>query len=166
MQSNLTLIIIAALMLLNGCASGYIGAPAFYVAVDGSANATIVKPASATVRESFAAGELQRYIEKISGATLPIASDGQAVQGNRILIGGPERNSQTAPLMSESEFDVSVPGPEGMMLKTLDSRTLLLAGSSKDPDEFERGTIYAVYEFLERPGMQFCRDRKTRCGYG
>ena len=137
-------------MLLSGCASGYIGAPAFYVAVDGSANATIVKPASATVRESFAAGELQRYIEKISGATLPIASDGQAVQGNRILIGGPEHNSQTAALMSESEFDVSVPGPEGMMLKTLDSRTLLLAGSSKNPDEFERGTIYAVYEFLER----------------
>jgi len=114
MQSNLTLIIIAALMLLSGCASGYIGAPAFYVAVDGSANATIVKPASATVRESFAAGELQRYIEKISGATLPIASDGQAVQGNRILIGGPERNSQTAPLMCPSRSSTCrFRGPKG-----------------------------------------------------
>jgi uncharacterized protein DUF4838 len=150
MKSKLTLPFIAALILLNGCASGFIGAPVFYIAVEGSANATIVKPASATVRESFAAGELQRYIEKISGATLPIESDGQAVHGNRILIGGPERNAQTAALMSESEFDRSVPGPEGMMLKTLDSRTLLLAGSSKNPDEFERGTIYAVYEFLER----------------
>lgn len=121
-----------------------------HVAVAGSANATIVKPAQATARESFAASELQRYIGKISGATLPIVPDDQAVDGNRILIGGPERNAQTAALMSESEFDASVPGPEGMMLRTLDARTLLLAGSSKNPDEFERGTIYAVYEFLER----------------
>jgi hypothetical protein len=121
-----------------------------HVAVAGSANATIVKPAQATARESFAASELQRYIGKISGATLPIALDYQAVDGNRILIGGPERNAQTAALMSESGFDASVPGPEGMMLRTLDARTLLLAGSSKNPDEFERGTIYAVYEFLER----------------
>ena len=147
MQSRLILLFVAFLVLLSGCASGYIGAPVIYVTVDGTANATIVKPASGTVRESFAASELQRYIEKISGATLPIAPDDQAVRGNRILIGGPERNAQTAALMSESAFDALVPGPEGMMLKTLDARTLLLAGSSKNPDEFERGTIYAVYDF-------------------
>jgi Domain of unknown function (DUF4838) len=121
-----------------------------HVAVAASPNATIVKPAQATARENFAASELQRYIEKISGATLPIALDYQAVDGNRILIGGPERNAQTAALMSESEFDASVPGPEGMMIRTLNADTLVLAGSSKNPDEYERGTIYAVYEFLER----------------
>ena len=98
--------------LLSGCASGYIGSFAAYPVVDGSANATIVKPASATMRESFAATELQRYIEKISGARLSIAQDNQTVGGNRILIGGPERNAQTAVSISESEFDSSVPGPE------------------------------------------------------
>lgn len=41
-------------------------------------------------------------------------------------------------------YDASVPGPEGMMLRTLDTGTLLLAGSSNNPDEFERGTIYAM----------------------
>src|ERR1044072_1992403 len=118
MQSKLILRFVAALLFLSGCATGYNGALISYVALDGVPNATIVKPASATVRESFAANELQHYIEKISGARLPIAPDDYAVQGNRILIGGPERNAQTALLMSESEFDVSVPGPEGMMLRT------------------------------------------------
>ncbi len=36
------------------------------------------------------------------------------------------------------------------MIKAFGSDTLVIAGSSKDPNERERGTVYAVYEFLER----------------
>ena len=63
-RNKLKLLIVAKLILLSGCASGYIGSSVGYLVVDGSANATIVKPAVASIRESFAAAEWQRYIEK------------------------------------------------------------------------------------------------------
>lgn len=119
------------------------------ITLNGSAMATIVKPATATPRESFAAEELQRYLKAISGATLPIRDDASMPTGNLILIGGPERNSNTAGILTSAEFDASVPGPEGMMIKTFGSTVLVLAGSSKNPFEYERGTLYATYEFLE-----------------
>ncbi len=119
------------------------------ITLNGSAAATIVKPAAATPRETFAAEALQRYVIAISGATLPIGTDAERPAGNLILIGGPERNILTASLISSSEFDASVPGPEGMLIKTFGNSILVLAGSSKNPFEYERGTLYAVYEFLE-----------------
>ena len=119
------------------------------ITLNGAAAATIVKPAAATPRETFAAEALQRYLKAISGATLPIRDDASMPTGKLILIGGPERNALTAGFISPAEFDASVPGPEGMLIKTFGSSILVLAGSSKNPFEYERGTLYAVYEFLE-----------------
>lgn len=121
-----------------------------FLTINKRANAVIVKPENATLRESFAAQELQKYIRKISGAALPIKRDCDILSGNLILIGGPERNAQTAVLISQVQFDALVPGPEGIMIKSFGNNALVIAGSSKNPFEYERGTIYAVYEFLER----------------
>ncbi len=109
----------------------------------------IVIPAEATTREAYAAQVLQTYLQQIFGGDAP-AVQTETVSGAKILIGGPERNAHTAKYFTEAEFDALVPGPEGMMIRSLDEETLLLAGSSKNPNECERGTIYAVYEFLER----------------
>ena len=135
------------------------------ITINGTPNATIVQPSNPTLRESFAAEELQKYIRKISGATLPIKSDAKILSGNitrtnnsnntkivsetLIIIGGPERNLKTAELISQDDFDALVPGPEGMMIKSFGTNALVLAGSSKNVFEYERGTLYAVYEFLE-----------------
>lgn len=112
---------------------------------------TVVIPHKATSRESFAAEELSKYLRKIfCGIQVTIATDTNTATVDKILIGGPEHNKLTAKYISESEFDETVPGPEGIYIKSFDEDTLILAGSSKNVNENERGTIYAVYEMLER----------------
>ena len=112
---------------------------------------TIVLPAVATKREEFAAQELSKYLNIIfPGISVQIAADNEEHAGKRILIGGPERNQAVAAYICEDAFDTQVPGPEGIFIKSYGSDTLILAGSSKHPNERERGTLYAVYELLER----------------
>ena len=110
---------------------------------------TVVLPAKATATEKFAANEFIKYYTKIFGIEPELKLDSDKTEGARVLIGGPERNAETATLISESEFDAIVPGPEGMFIKTYGD-TLVLAGTSKNYNDFERGTLYAVYELLER----------------
>lgn len=114
-----------------------------------STQLSIVIPGAETPRERFAAAECAKYFNKICGVTAQICSDAQEVNGAVIAIGGPERNTVTAKYISEAEFDKVVPGPEGIYIKSYDN-CLILASSSKNTNERERGTIYAVYEFLER----------------
>ncbi|MBF0572184.1 MAG: DUF4838 domain-containing protein [Desulfamplus sp.] len=190
-----------------------------YITINSKPNAVIVTPSKPTLREDFAAKELQKYIKKISGATLPIKIDLELLSKsilpksnssssqlnspkthcpklnpsepdkslsnnsifleNSILIGGPERNLISAKLISQKKFDELIPGPEGIMIKSfcnsfsnkadenkifdqriddnritnnkaIDNKSIILAGSSKNHYEYERGTIYAVYEFLEQ----------------
>ena len=75
---------IAALGVLLSCAT----ARCDVILVDnGKPNCTIIIPDKATDNEKLAAKELQTYLKKMSGAELPIATDKQASQGNRILLG-------------------------------------------------------------------------------
>jgi hypothetical protein len=126
-----------------------LSAPGMDIVVNARSNTVIVVPVGATLRESFAAEELQKYLKKISGAVLQIKTDADPSTGNVILIGGPGRNKSTKKWITEASFNAFVPGPEGMMIKTFGSNVLILAGSSNGPLEYERGTLYAVYEFLE-----------------
>ncbi|MBQ4518081.1 MAG: DUF4838 domain-containing protein [Clostridia bacterium] len=109
----------------------------------------IIIPCSATSREEFAASELKKYIHLICGADVAITTDDMAPTSFKILIGGPERNTVTKTYISENEFDALVPGPEGIFLQSY-CDCLIVAGSSKNTNECERGTVYAVYELLER----------------
>ncbi len=109
----------------------------------------IVLPADATPREQYAAETLQKYLQRIFDGDATVITDDSPAEENCILIGGPERNAITARYLSEAEFDAAVPGPEGLFIKGYKD-CLVLAGSSKNEGEHERGTIYAVYEFLER----------------
>ncbi len=112
---------------------------------NGKALCGVVLPNAPTEREKFAACELVKYIEKISGAKLEITQDCE----NKIIIGEPKKNKYAKELISQEEFEKLVPGPEGFMIYAK-GNSLLLAGSSKNPNENERGTVYAVYEFLEK----------------
>lgn len=109
----------------------------------------IVIPTKASPREEFAAEELHKYIRKLCGADLIILCDCDESQfrKNKLLIGSPGRNRISAQLIDSDEFGRICPGPEGIFLKSFDSETVLIAGSEGD---LERGTVYAVYELLER----------------
>lgn len=119
---------------------------------NGASCAAIVVPYSPSKVESFAAHELQRYLEKISGARLPVIDDEEVhnlpADTGLICIGSPAHNRQSASFISPSDFASQVPGPEGMYLSCF-SDTLILAGSTGTALERDRGCLYAVYEFLE-----------------
>ena len=112
-------------------------------------NICIVVPVNATDREQFAATELRTYLNKIFALTASIKMANEAPAGDKIVLGCPRRNALTANYISAEEFDKIVPGPEGYLIKSFGD-AIVIAGSSTHPNELERGTIYGVYEFLER----------------
>ena len=103
----------------------------------------IVLPEYATTREQFAAAELEKYLKKILNVTTD-ASNASA----RFIIGGPGRNEAAKELVSADEFAHLLTGEEGMLIR-IQGNTVLIAGSEGYEDR-ERGTVYGVYEFLER----------------
>lgn len=59
----------------------------FQIVVNGKARASIVLAAQPSPSSELAALELQHHIQLISGVTIPIRSDQEKVEGNKILIG-------------------------------------------------------------------------------
>lgn len=112
---------------------------------NGKAVCSIVLPETPSAQEEFAANELIDYIYKITGTKLEFGAEAE----NLIVIGGPDRNIYARTLIDEECFKKAVPGPEGMIIYSK-GNILLLAGSDGKNDNSHRGTIYAVYEFLER----------------
>ncbi len=122
----------------------------------GKAVCGIILPENPTKRELFAAEELIYYIKKISGVELCVSDKYE----NSIIIGDPSRNEAAKEVISAKEFENTVRGPEGFIIKATDN-ILLLAGSSKNALEQERGTLYSVYELLERYlGCSLCAYSK------
>ncbi|MEE3371448.1 MAG: DUF4838 domain-containing protein [Planctomycetota bacterium] len=123
---------------------------------DGGALATIVlaeKPRSAA---QLAAHELQYYLERISGAKIPIVREPAVVAGNRILVG--ESNATKTLGYTNDGFE-----PQEFLIKTY-ADTLVLIG--RDHDNFSEvdyrsyrsiydglpgsmATCYAVHSLLE-----------------
>ncbi len=108
--------------------------------------------------QAFAAVELQRYLEKLTGSpqSFPIFDDGHAGRGDLILLGRPETNTATATLMTA--FPAELPGrlaqlgPEDFLVaQTTESsrRVALIAGGGR------LGTLYGVYAFLEALGVRW-----------
>jgi len=124
-------------------------APAITLVENGQPRATIVTAAASDPRVKTAANELQRYLEKISGAKLPIAMDADNPQGALVLVG----KSRLTDAMG-----VKIPAgvtadrvEEGFIIVCKDDR-LVLAGNDGAP---YHGTEYAVDDFLERLGVRW-----------
>ncbi len=110
------------------------------------ASVSLVIPKNATKREVFASSELKKYLTKIFDCEIEIKNDSESVKGDKIIIGSPLRNELAKNYLTESEFLSSVTKQEGFLIKGFDD-ALVIAGAEGD---FERGTVYGVYEFLER----------------
>ncbi|MCD6505010.1 alpha-N-acetylglucosaminidase C-terminal domain-containing protein [Candidatus Poribacteria bacterium] len=115
---------------------------------EGEPKAVIILGERPTWLERHAAEELVRYIQAISGASLPIVScdkwRGIGREQTAILIGRPETHTLVAQFAEEGRVKLSAdyPGLDGFIIKIL-PQTLVLGGST-DP-----GTLYAVYYLLE-----------------
>lgn len=105
---------------------------------------TIVRPASASPSQAYAAEELQRFTEQMTGVKLPILTDAEPLPDRAVLLG---ETRFTADLLGGSA-NVQALGEDGFRLVRRGERLLVLGGPV-------RGTLYGVYELLERFGS--CR---------
>ena len=105
--------------------------------VDGKSDYQIVTPAQPTENESFAASELQYFIEQASGAKLPIVAESADLPAGKYLYVGATEASVTAgvrPTYDEVQYN-------GFVIKVKDDDCYLCGYA-------EYGTRNAVYEFL------------------
>lgn len=107
----------------------------------------IILPERPTETEGFAAAELAKYLQLILSVSTRRVSAPAAGEYS-FIIGGPRRNPATAEHVSATDFDALLTAEEGIFIEIGDD-TVILAGS-EGKDDSERGTLYAVYEFLER----------------
>jgi len=101
----------------------------------GKALYRIALPDSPTVQEETAAKELAHYLNKITGAIFEILPESQAGKGPTIFVGSTKATKAlepAAPPLGEEQWRKAVRGDN-----------LYLYGG------FPRGTLYAVYTFLE-----------------
>ena len=105
------------------------------IVVDGISEYVIVRGENASISEITASTELQKYLKQISGAEIPIVTDSSEPVAKEIVVGKTNREA-------EGEFNRDELGDEGFVIKTGDSKLWLVGGE-------QRGTLYAVYEFLE-----------------
>ncbi|MBN1421900.1 MAG: hypothetical protein JXP34_24220, partial [Planctomycetes bacterium] len=106
------------------------------------AEATIVWAPDGAQIEKFAALELRRYLSQMAGKPIGIASGAIPPEGVSIAVG-----SASDPLGAAARGSEDL-GEEGFIHRAV-GRTLVLRGGGPV------GTLYAVYDLLERLGMGF-----------
>ncbi|MEI6605400.1 MAG: DUF4838 domain-containing protein [Verrucomicrobiota bacterium] len=140
--SHVTRAWLSALILSSGSIAGAADAQSLELARRGQPAAyTIVRPAKASPSQVFAAEELQKFTEKMTGVKLPILTDDVPLPERAILLG---TTQHTAALLGEPA-DLAALGDDGFRLKSRPPHLLIVGGPV-------RGTLYGVYEILERCG--------------
>ncbi len=113
-------------------------APTITLAQGGRSDYAIVVADGAALPVRFAAEELQKYLQLMCGAELPIVSQNE---GDRAIVvaDGASLEGELAALRTA----LADRGEDGYLLRTVGPR-LVLTGNSP------RATLYAVYHFLEK----------------
>ena len=104
---------------------------------NGSSDYTIVVSEDATPSEKYAASELKYWIKEVSGADLPVAGLDGGKKGKRLIVG---YNSLTETLVPGAVKPVD---RDDSFTLTSNGGDILFWGGAN------RGTLYAVYSFLE-----------------
>ncbi|MDE0043926.1 MAG: alpha-glucuronidase family glycosyl hydrolase, partial [Candidatus Poribacteria bacterium] len=103
------------------------------IADNSTSNYVIVISETASPSERHAADELQFFLKEISGANLPIVTDGGELKSHEIILGD---NLHLKQLNAEIDFDAL--GDDGFTIRT-EGNYLIVAGGK------QRGTMYGVY---------------------
>jgi Domain of unknown function (DUF4838) len=105
------------------------------IAKNGEARARIVVAAGAPETERFAAEELALFLHIVTGAKFTVGEDG-GVPGGRLLVG------TGAARLAAPAIDIAGLAAEEIVVRTAGGDIVLTGGGP-------RGTLYAVYTFLE-----------------
>jgi len=124
-----------------------------FLAKGGKAEAVIVVGRDSCPFDRWVAGELQQYLQELSGAEFSIVTaDEIPAEKALILLGGPKDNPLVASAQQKQLVSFAGLKPEGFLLKRFDlagTPTVVAGGND------EAATMYAAYEFLERLGGVF-----------
>ena len=116
--------------------------------------AQIVLGRDADEKEREAAGEIQRYVQKLAGASLEIVTPEQALSvedAALLLVGDPDSNPLVEQVL-QGKYDPKSLKPEGFVIHTgeLDGRpSVAISGHSGV------ATVYAAYALIELLGATF-----------
>ncbi len=107
------------------------------LAAGGRTSYSIVLDPDATTAEKHAAEELAVFLKQVTGADFPVQATAQTPAGPLLVVGPGRVASAVAPNVNLESLE-----PDGIVIETV-GENLLLAGDRP------RGTLYAVYSFLE-----------------
>ena len=137
MKAKLIAVAVAALAVAVGCSR--VRDDSYVLAVRGRLpGVTVVLPAAASASQKYAAEELVKFVERMTGVKLPVTDDSAAKPPRAILLGA-TRHTRAAAGWQDAL------GPDGFHLR-VDGDDLVVLGSPV------RGTLNGVYELLEKYG--------------
>lgn len=143
MRGLLTMVVTAAVLACQA-------ASAQVLVSEGTPGCVIVLGEDAIPAERTAAKELQSFVRQMSGAELPIATSAEPdAKRCRVFIG---QTSQTQSILPG--FNWGSLAHDGILIKRVGS-DLILAGDRP------RGSLYAVYDYLESLGVRFFAPDET-----
>ncbi len=117
---------------------------------NGKSDYSILISATAIPSEQRAAQELQRFLEEMSGARLPILRDDAPSSANLIFVGDSAPLRRLAPNIPYQSL-----GTEGFVLQT-HGKHLVITGAKP------RGAMYGVYTFLDMLGCRWFTREVSR----
>ncbi|MHC4111775.1 MAG: DUF4838 domain-containing protein [Planctomycetota bacterium] len=133
LQKGKIALLFAAVVLFYFYAAVQVGA--LTIAEDGVAKAVIIIAPDSSEPERYAAAELAEYLEQITGGEFEILHKDAPGQ-SRMLVGLKAAN------LTAVDFSTDGLGSDGIIIRTLGKDLVLVGGHP-------RGTLYAVYTFLE-----------------
>ena len=150
-------LVCTALVLAIGARASAAPAPPLTLVQDGRSAATIVLAAGPTTAAQLGALELQYYVQKISGARLPIVHEPAEVQGTRILVGAgraAEALGFQADAFGEQEYVIRT-SPDALLLMGRDAPNFDTIRYDDYSNLYHAltgplATCYAVHAFLEK----------------
>jgi hypothetical protein len=138
------LVLLFFLFLMQGAA-----AQEFDLVKTGTSKSVIIIPENANVIEIQAAKVFQDYIQRISGAIIPIKSDETKPSKGEILIGNVSR-------LEIKDVPFKKLGEDGFLIKNTGQKLIISGGTDK-------GVLYGVYTFLEK--YMGCRKYSSKATY-
>jgi len=136
--------VVAALTTAGVCSAQQKTRGASLLAREGQTTYRIALAADATPAEQTAARELAVYLGKVTGADFSVGGSTGA-SGKPVIAVGPGAARLLAPDLDLAKTGPTGLGDDGIVLKTV-GENLVFTGAEGS----KRGTLYAVYEFLER----------------
>lgn len=121
------------------------------LASNGSTDWKIIVSHEAPLPEKYAAEELQKFLKEICGADFAVGDDCSAASAHEILVGFSSRTEALG-----VDFQPETLGTDGLVVRTAGGKLVLAGGKP-------RGTLYAVYEFLEETlGCRWFSEKVSR----